>query len=91
MPMKSKRLGQLVELHTSFCPDIMSYHKGDVDSSDNINLRVTSRLLRHKDKTFGVHSENLGAVLQESYIFPRPIFPGVERIKHQSVSPDVLF
>lgn len=57
----------------------MPYHERDVDGPHDINLGITDRLLGHKDKTFGVEGINLGAVLQESYIFPRPVLPGVER------------
>lgn len=57
----------------------MSYHKWDVDSSDDINSGVTGGLLRNKDKSFWVQGINLGAVLQESYVLPRPVFPGVEK------------
>ena len=64
----------------------MSYHKRDVDSRDDVDLGVTSWLLEHKYKGFGVQGVKLGAVLQESYVFPRPVFPGVE----SSVSPDVF-
>lgn len=61
------------------CADTMSYHKWDVDSPDDVNLWVTSWLLRHKHKSFGVKGVNLGAVLQESHVFPRPVLPSGER------------
>lgn len=54
----------------------LSYHKRDVDSPDEVYLRVASWLLWHKHKRFGVEGVNLGAVLQESYIFPWPVFSG---------------
>lgn len=57
----------------------MSYHKWDVDGPDDVNLRVTGWLLGHKHKGFWVQGVNLGAVLQESHVFPWPVFPGVER------------
>lgn len=61
------------------CTDTTSYHKWDVDCPDDVNLGVTGWLLRHKHKGFGVQGVNLGAVLQECHIFPRPVFPGVEK------------
>lgn len=64
----------------------MSYHKRDVHGPDDVDLGVTGRLLGHKHKSFGVEGVELGAVLQEGYVLPRPVLPGVER----SVSPDVF-
>lgn len=61
----------------------MSYHKRDVDSPHNVHLGVTDWLLRHKHKTLWVQSVDLGAVLQERYVLPWPVFP-VCGIRHSA-------
>lgn len=61
-----------------------SHHKRDVDGSDDVDLWVTSGLLRHKHKGLGVQGIKLRAVLQESHIFPWPVFSGVEKVKGET-------
>lgn len=58
---------------------MVSYHKRDVDSPDEVNGGVTSWLLGHKHKSFGVQGVKFSAILQESYVFPWPVFPGCKR------------
>lgn len=57
----------------------MAYHIWDVDRPHNVHLGVAHGLLAHKHKRFGVEGVDLGAVLQESHIFPRPVFPVGEK------------
>lgn len=56
-----------------------AYHIGDVDGPHNVHLGVAYGLLAHKHKRFGVEGVDLGAVLQESHVFPRPEFPVGEK------------
>lgn len=57
----------------------LAYHKRDVDCPHNVHLRVACGLLGHKHKRLGVEGIDLGAILQESHIFPWPVFPVEER------------
>lgn len=80
----SLKLKQMPIKSTTHCSEQMTYYKWDVHSSDDINFGVASRLLRHKNKSFGVQCINFGAILQESDIFPRSVFPVWK--SHQPVS-----
>lgn len=62
----------------------LPHHEGDVDGGDHVHLGVTSGLLWHENEGFGVQGVELGAVLQERDVFPRPVFPAEER---DSVNP----
>lgn len=57
----------------------LAYHKWDVDCPHNVHLRVACGFLGHKHKRLGVEGIDLGAILQESHIFPWPVFPVEER------------
>ena len=57
-----------------------TYHERNVDGSEQVDLGVPGRLLRNKDKGFGVQGEEFGAVLQEGHVLPGSVLPVVEKV-----------